>query len=62
MHNQKTAQEIVDYMDSDDDELPDFTLEQLDLALQGRDSFIVDGIVFDDSTLIPTPMAPVSEE
>ena len=42
----KTAQEIIEDMNRDDDSLPLFTIEQILLAQKGYDSFIEDCIVF----------------
>lgn len=57
----KTAQEIKDYLDSDSDDLPDFTIEQMLLAHKGFDSFVEDEITFADRQDLAMPI-PVSYE
>jgi len=54
----KTAQEIKDWMDSDSDDLPDFTIEQMILADKGFDSFVEYEIVFADRAdmVMPVPV------
>jgi len=54
----KTAQEIKDYLVSDSDDLPDFTIEQMLLANKGFDSFVEDEIVFADrdDMVMPVPV------